>query len=896
MKIITTTLIGKIIICALAALTTVPAFSITNTIACGDDKADLKAYCEQISGYYAIMTDSDYDDTAFTAGHRDSLAATLNNAQTALNNDAGDFSALLTALKEVYERVPYVSGGKKWWRISAGNLSDGSTFMLEPAHTDYHGRFMVAHPENRNESAVTADDEGKQEAALWQLEATGQTDPIFTGKPTYYFRHVETGLYFGVSDTVSSINQAHKRMVGDRSKAYAFCILTLDEVKAHDSISVNGYGNPDAVVVQHSNADGTWFRLTRFGGYKHVFYISPDSYPTSTMWPAWNLYTGQVSHNIAGEMEQALNDWGNLHLNAGRNPGYYSEAETNAYNTAVDNAKAISSENTRAEYRAAIDALDSAYHVAHALTPIPVSAGYYRILSANSSFKEKGQSVCAYDRGDGYLGFHEMDTTDVANIFLIEPTEGGWNVRNFQTGLYVGDITSDNKVTMLSAPTVAQTFTLHGEAQWKWSNTSTTLTYYTFGPAPGSIGRYYRQNALSSFDDWLLFPVSADIIDSIEMVRAARIEGKTLVVETPATASDTLRPVRLNWIKAQAAQVGQLNIMAIDVRNVSLADDCSGRALLSVSSQPNCLIYARSDQGLSGTNIVIDGQCETLELTQEPFRVPEPFTARHASLTINPAYTTRTGGWQTVAIPFDVSEVTASDKGTVRIETTVQSGDILVRAFTSVGDGVVEFGKLNQTRLQAYRPYALAVPGDEFGSRSLQGQTLTFSGENVSLAPPDSAATITIDNYAFVGKMDNEPVDHAWIINYEGNGFDVWANGTPLTMRGYFTCADTTLYSKGNFSFSTDISDAASSKRVLRVSGLEIEGGLTGLSAASPASYAAEPTPISGGIIIKADSPTVLSIADLSGRLIVNKTICGEARVPLPAGLYIVNGKKILIK
>lgn len=876
---------GKVEICNAA----------TASFAVGEERT-LQEYYNKVVGWYALMTDSTYDDAAFTQEQRTALKDALSKVQAVLEAGEGDYDAAMEELKTVYERVPYVEGGKKWWLIKADDLKDGSTFMLEPAHTDYRNRFMVAHPQNQRENTVMVDDREKQEAALWQLEATGHNDAIFTDRPTYYFRHVETGLYFGVSDTITSLDPAHKRMVSDKSKAYDFCIVPVSEVNAHDNITINSYGNTDAVVVQHSNADSTWLRLTRFGGYQYVYYITSSNYPTNGMWPSWNLYTGQTSLNIAGEMEQAISDWANLNLPAGNTPGYYEENEVEAYTEAVDKAKAITPTNTRSQYREAIDALDSAYHRAVALTPIPLTNGYYRIVSANSAYTEQGRTVCVYDCGDGYLGWHTLDSTLTDNIFGLEQVEGGWNVKSMATGNYVGNITNDNKITMTTTPTTVQTFTIHGEGQWKWSNNATSLTYYTFGN--GYVGRYYRQNALNSFDDWMFQPVEQEIIDSIAIVQAAKLEGHTLVVESPSVAlGDTANtsPVRLNWIKAQAARVGQLNIMAIDVRNALLDSDCTAESLLSVSSQPNCLLLAAAAQGLEGKNVVVDGHCGQLELVEEPFLCTEAFTADDARLTISPFYATKTGGWQTVAVPFKVSEVEASEKGAINIETSAQNGDIMVREYTGVEDGEIQFGKLAEPIMQANTPYALAVPGRAYGTHSLEGQTLTFKGSDVTILPTDSIRALTRGNYSFVAKTDNEPVDRAWIINYQGNGFEAWTNGTPLTMHGYFTCADTTLYNKGDFTFTIDTLASAKSKKYLTISGLEMGEDLTGLTSTDMAE-GADFVVTSNGILIPAESEKRLTVCDSSGRIILHKTVKGGQTISLRGGIYIINGKKVKIK
>ena len=86
-------------------------------------------------------------------------------------------------------------------------------------------------------------------------------------------------------------------------RAFPFCFLSAADISAQEGVSVNVYGNNDAVFIHHSNADGTWFRLSRFGGYKNVYYISTNYYPTNRDWQAWNLYTSETNLNIKEELQ-----------------------------------------------------------------------------------------------------------------------------------------------------------------------------------------------------------------------------------------------------------------------------------------------------------------------------------------------------------------------------------------------------------------------------------------------------------------------------------------------------------------------------------------------------------------------------------------------------------------
>ena len=53
---------------------------------------------------------------------------------------------------------------------------------------------------------------------------------------------------------------------------------------------------------------------------------------------------------------------------------------------------------------------------------------------------------------------------------------------------------------------------------------------------------------------------------------------------------------------------------------------------------------------------------------------------------------------------------------------------------------------------------------------------------------------------------------------------------------------------------------------------------------------------IKGGISVNSTTPQTISVYDLSGRLIVNRSVIGTARICLPQGIYLANGAKIVVK
>ena len=281
-------------------------------------------------------------------------------------------------------------------------------------------------------------------------------------------------------------------------------------------------------------------------------------------------------------------------------------------------------------------------------------------------------------------------------------------------------------------------------------------------------------------------------------------------------------------------------------------------------------------------------------MVDAPFYCPESFTAKRATYSLNPVYATKSGGWQTVAVPFEVSSASASSAGDIAIESVGASGNMFVREFTGIEDNIINFGKLAEAKMSANTPYALAVPGAEFGDKSLENETITFEGVDVRVDSLPSDAGVKQGNYSFVPTFENNPVHKAWILNYEGNGFDSWTNGTPLCFRGYFTSVDPEAYAKGEFTFSTDTQQGAASKKLLRIAGLSLDGEVTGMTTTQKQST--EIRAAKGGIQISTAQPAKITVFDAEGKTVFCDTVNGNKTIALQKGVYVVNSRKVLVK
>ena len=618
-----------------------PSASITNKMYAAEGIDSLTRCHARILSIYNDMSDPTYKDVALTADRRTALENKLGEVATAIETspsaDNSYYYNLADELQTLYNKCPWVDGGNKYWTLTIDSIADGKRIMIESAHPSY-SYFIVAYPDNNNNNSVMINDKGKSEKNIWQLVATGTTDAIYTDKPTYYLKDLTSGKYLGATDP-NSINPGDKRMVDGTDKAYAFAFLTKDEIKEKENNNLNLYGCNDAVFIHHSNADGTWFRLSRFQNATELYYISSSAYPNNNDWQTMNIYSGDKNFDIADELTSVLAETSDLSVdNIGLDPGKLPEAPMTAYLNAQAKAKAITSSNTRQEYRTAIDNLRAAYDVAKATPVNPVTDGYYYIESAWTS--KAGQHVVAYDPNDGSnMLKNHANTNSAYDIFQLTTIgDGQYALKNLGSGLYVGQAVDANRVTLVESMTegVYQTFTYDTKGEFKWKDNKTSCTYYINGDW---IGRYYRQTT-SGFDAWYLRTVPQSTIDKLLYGISFAVEGNSLVAQG----------TNIDISSISNALAENTGVADIDLTNATLSEEVTATEL-SALLNGNQLAYLPESSALEGRNIIKGGNCAELILTDNAdFKPQSAFTATQASYT-------KSGldgsGWYSAVLPYD---------------------------------------------------------------------------------------------------------------------------------------------------------------------------------------------------------------------------------------------------
>lgn len=282
------------------------------------------------------------------------------------------------------------------------------------------------------------------------------------------------------------------------------------------------------------------------------------------------------------------------------------------------------------------------------------------------------------------------------------------------------------------------------------------------------------------------------------------------------------------------------------------------------NSNPNTLYYIGAGEtapsGLSNSNLVQGSAATEIVLTEGyDFFVPTDFTASSIRYKTTPTTGTNgTGGWTTIALPFDVSHVTANGAPIDWFHSKDDTGkNFWVRQFTGIDDdNAVLFGNVEQ--MEANVPYIVAFPTDRWGAQyNLVGKEIVFHGTNARLIA-DVPMRLVTSKITFEGTTAASNVTDSYLLNAAGNSF-TRGNGSVSPFRAYFKPKDDALSSKLAIKFVDD-----------------------------------EPTAITDLTLDEADG--TVAVYTLSGmRIGTVRIVNGKPQTDtLPKGVYIINGKKVI--
>ena len=296
----------------------------------------------------------------------------------------------------------------------------------------------------------------------------------------------------------------------------------------------------------------------------------------------------------------------------------------------------------------------------------------------------------------------------------------------------------------------------------------------------------------------------------------------------------------------------------------------------------NFLLYVKlSSVAPSGVeNVIVGGQAGEIVLNDSwQFNCPQEFNASKISLTHN--YTLQTGmgtsaGWETIALPFDVKTITHETKGRLVPFAAYEEGsDHKPFWLYSLGNN----GFVKASAIKANTPYIISMPNNEnYTSRYNIPGKVTFAATNAKVYRSGDSYL----NTATSGGATFRPC-YAYYLNTTG----IYVLNVPTAISPYVgTEAPGSVFLTGGnivvYPFGARIEKSSSARSIDIVFADEDGDKALGIITT---------TPQGGG-------DQSLKVYSLSGQLIgvyTHDDLFGPDR-KLPAGVYVVNGKKVNVK
>jgi len=187
--------------------------------------------------------------------------------------------------------------------------------------------------------------------------------------------------------------------------------------------------------------------------------------------------------------------------------------------------------------------------------------------------------------------------------------------------------------------------------------------------------------------------------------------------------------------------------------------------------------------------VVVNGTAASLTLSDgKAFYSPTNFTATKVSYTRTfEDGADGTKGWYTIMLPFDVTSITCTKNGVEKelhwFTSDESSGDFWLKTFSSEEGTTVNFGYASI--FEANTPYIIAVPGDKWGKDwDLTGTEITFHGSAAGIGVT-APASVSGNNYKFTGSTMTQSVSDSYMLNDGGKDF-IKGSGDVAPFRAYF--------------------------------------------------------------------------------------------------------------
>ncbi len=278
-------------------------------------------------------------------------------------------------------------------------------------------------------------------------------------------------------------------------------------------------------------------------------------------------------------------------------------------------------------------------------------------------------------------------------------------------------------------------------------------------------------------------PSAEQIIVPSSVSYSGQTYSVTAIADSAFAALPQLKSVKIpSSVKAAGKNlfVGSSHLAAITWEApMKMTQEMAG----SVANNPNLLFYATNTAyAPDGVTNIINSQtkqAERIVLSDagdgNDFYCPEEFIASSISYIHTYQLFTVTGqcqGWESLVLPFDVTEITHETKGVITPFGALQIGH-------EFDNGTKPFWLYEYTTggcfaeadgIKANVPYILSMPNEaRFSDEYILAGNITFKGTNATVKATSGAKTVKSGNYSFTPSYQNGTSETVYLLNVEKN-------------------------------------------------------------------------------------------------------------------------------
>lgn len=476
------------------------------------------------------------------------------------------------------------------------------------------------------------------------------------------------------------------------------------------------------------------------------------------VWKLVPVSEEELTKNIESALDALVAEYS---ATIGTAPGLYSATTATDFYAAIETAKTNVKEGDLATKLQVIDTFKGAYDTFTSTATInPITEGYYAIVTAGNGGKDVSYSIenkFAMYNADGYVQWKEYNPESEEFTYYLSPaSDGKWNVKSVADNSYIkrGESSYSCKVATTETAENAQDF-IASNFIGKFIIKGSTYIYAVHehnGPQDKTSGYL---NVYGTVDEgnkfgmnvWKLVPIAQQPDIEIDEKGNAVITG-TVTVKDLATIE---------------------NVTSVDLTGATLV----GVTAEDLAFGDNVLAIVAPESGITGKNIINNGVCEELVLTDGvSFTSPVQFTATNATLQKNVE-----DGWYTLILPY-ASEVPANAKAYtfekaegnslvfVSVEGTIPANTpVLIKSATGTDENI-SFGGSGEVSFEGatgdFMGTLTTIPAGQATGKYILNETGTAFGIATETATiPAFRCYYYVNSGSSVGIIDNPTDDDA---------------------------------------------------------------------------------------------------------------------------------------